>query len=349
MLSRLYPPLNKAIKPLLTRKSMPDLALEVEEVWPAETAILPPVLMLEGDWKRITAVQEETSWDIEKKRTAGGEHLHQPTIRYTFENVLATPWGCYMLGRSFHQAGKVDLGQLLRGPVGRRKAGYFGLPVIGMKYFGHWLRDGLPASLLRQPHEALYFPVNPSWPHAKAYCRLLNIDRLQDPLVFFDRLSVCADVGQNRHRQNRMRDIQDAVHAKLPKRSASGAFIRRGRSGAARVLLNEDAVAEALAKRGFNICSVSDGLEAILAATAHVDTVVTVEGSHWAHAFFAARRGAGHLTLNPSDRFNNHYAAYMPALEQTLATLVIERHSDGYVADLERLHALLDVLTAKIR
>jgi hypothetical protein len=341
---RLFPVLNKAIKPFLPRKPIADMACAVEEIWPAETSILPPVVMLDDDWDRITAVQEETSWEAERLRTMGGTHIHQATRRYTFENVLATPWGCYMLGRSFHQAGKIDLAQILRAPIIRRAAGYFGQPVIGMNYFGHWLRDGMPASLLKQPHEDLYFPVNPAWQHAQAYCRLLDIDRLQDPLVFFDRLSVCADIGQNQHLHKRMRIIQDTLHSKLQTRSARGVFIKRGKSGAARILLNEDDVADTLAKRGFNICAATDDLDIILAATAHVDTVVTVEGSHWAHAFFAANHGAQHVTLNPSDRFNNLYVAYMPATDSTLATLVMERHGTGYMVDLGRLNTLLDMV-----
>lgn len=349
ILSRTYPLINKAIAPLLGRRPLAAMATKVEEISPAERTIMPPVLMLEDDWDRITAVQEETTWAAEDLRTKGGEHLHQPTMRYTLKNVLATPWGCYALGRSFHQAGKIDLGQVLKGPVLRRKAGHFGLPVIGMKYFGHWLRDGLPASLLRQPHEDLYFPVNPSWHHAKAYCDLLEIDRLQDPLVLFDTLTVCSDVGQNTHRRNRMRKIHAAIQAKLPAPTASGAFIRRGATGVARILLNEDEVCEALAQRGFNICSATDDLDTILKATSGVDTIVTVEGSHWAHGFFAARVGGGHLTLNPSDRFNNQYSAYMPALDQTLATLVMTRQSNGYVVDLDRLNTLLDRLTERLQ
>lgn len=317
-------------------------AIDIEEIWPAETAGLPPVTMLEGDWDRITAVQEETSWEAERLRIAGGMHEHQATMRYTLRNVLATPWGFYTVSQAFYRSGKVDLGQLLGKPVAHHEKGYFGTPVIGMKYFGHWLRDGLPCSLLRRPEEALYFPADPSWHHAQQYCALLEIDRLSAPLVFFDEMSVCTDFGQNQHRHARMRQIQETLHAKLPKGAAQGVFIKRGKTGAARVLLNEDEVATALAARGFNICSASDDLQTILAACAHVETVVTVEGSHWAHAFFAARRGAAHVTLNPSDRFNNLFAAYVPALGQRLATLVIVRQGAGYVVDIARLDHLIE-------
>lgn len=222
-LSRAYPFINKALAQFSARRPLHEIAIEAEEIHPAETTILSPVLMLEGDWDRVTDVQEETTWDAERKRTQGGEFQSQATIRYTFENVLATPWGCYKLGRSFRQAGKVDMGQLMRAPIVHREAGYFGLPVAGMQYFGHWLRDGLPASLLRRPHEDLYFPINPSWHHAKAYSDLLKIDRLIDPLVFFDRLSVCIDIGQNRNRQDRIRTIHRAIQSKLPPPAAPAA------------------------------------------------------------------------------------------------------------------------------
>lgn len=345
--ARLYPLTAKLGRSRPWASELQRQAIDIEEVWPAETAELPPVTMLEGDWDRITAVQEETSWEAERLRSAGGLHEHQATMRYTLSNVLATPWGFYTSDQAFYRSGKVNLAQLLGMPVVHHEKGYFGTPVIGMKYFGHWLRDGLPCSLLRRPGEALYFPVNPSWHHAQQYCALLGVDRLAAPLVFFDEMSVCTDFGQNQHRQGRMRQIQKALHAKLPTGTARGVFIKRGKTGAARVLLNEDEVADALAAQGFNICTAADDLQTILEACAHVEIVVTVEGSHWAHAFFAARQGATHVTLNPSDRFNNQYAAYMPALEQRLATLVMTRQDNGYVADIARLNGLLEHLRAQ--
>lgn len=346
-LSRLYPVTSRLAQSFLGRKPMDALAVEAEELYPAETVTLPPVVMLEDDWDKITAVQEETTWEAEKLRSFGGMHTHKPTMRYTFRDVLATPWGCFKGGAAFHQHGTPDLGKVARAPLRHEAAGFFGLPVIGMKYFGHFLRDGLPCSLLRREDEALYFPLNPTWPDARSYTERLDMDRLDTELVHFDRLSICSDRGQNRHRHARMREIYDRIQRTLPPGKNELVFIRRGKTGAARVLLNEDAVAAALEADGFAVCAATDGAEQILATCAGAQMVVTVEGSHWAHAFYAAGIGAGHLTLNPSDRFNNQYAAYMNALDLSLATLVVDRREGGYVADIDRLRLLIDRLAAK--
>lgn len=347
-LSRLYPVTSRLAQPFLGRKPVGELAVEVEEIYPAETETLPPVVMLEDDWDKITAVQEETTWEAEKLRSFGGEHTHRPTTRYTFRDVLATPWGCFKAAAAFHQHGKPDLGKVARAPLRHEAAGFFGLPVIGMKYFGHFLRDGLPCSLLRREEEALYFPLNPSWPDTQGYAARLGMERLETELVHFNRLSICSDIGQNRHRHGRIREIYDRIQATLPAKTNDRVFIRRGKTGVARVLLNEDEVAAALEADGFAVCAATDGSEKILATCAGAQMVVTVEGSHWAHAFYAASIGAGHLTLNPSDRFNNQYAAYMGALDLSLATLVVERREGGYVADIDRLRRLIDRLEARL-
>ncbi|RLJ36211.1 uncharacterized protein DUF563 [Litoreibacter meonggei] len=340
---RLYPFLNKVLFSSRGTRSAKDGALSIEEISPAETSDFPPVLMLDGDWDRITAFQRQTTPELERIRVAGGMRENQATLRYTYRDVLATPRGQYMLGKSLNHKGPVPLQALLSGPIPRYSKGYCAQTSVTRDYFGHWLKDGLPSALLRRPDEALYLPVKEGWDHAHAYVRLLGWDPTPGQLAYFEEMSLCVDIGQNASRRARISQIHDHLKQDIAASSAPGAFLRRGNTGVARLVVNEDEIAELLAARGFNICHASDDLATIRRACAGVPCVVSMEGSHWGNAYFAARRGALHVTFNPCDRFNCHYADFMPALDQRLATLVVGQAEGGYYVDPERLLRLIDL------
>ncbi len=339
--ARFWPFLNKALKTCGAAKTLADVTVAREEIHPAETAVSPAVTMLPDDWDNITAIQHETSEAAERKRVAGGLREHKATERLRFHNVLATPRGCYTFGKSFNQHGRIALRELLSGPIERYEKGFYALPVIGMKYFGHWLTDALPTALLAQEDEALYLPDTPDWPHSRAYLDLLGWEPVPGPLAFFEEMSLSVDIGQNADRRARLCRIRDRIAATIPASAAPGVFIRRGHSGVRRKLLNEDEIANYFAAQGFNICTPTDSLETILGACCGVRTVVSVEGSHISHAILSAQPGALVVTLNPADRFNNVWADYMTGADLRMATLVISQGPDGYYADLDRLRQLI--------
>lgn len=343
LLPRLYPFYNGLLSRLRPPGGLADLAETVEEVCPAETSYVPPIIMLEGDWDNITAFQLETTERAERLRIFGGERQHAATMRYTFRDVLATPHGCFTAGKSIYRHGALPHRDILTGPIAQFDRGFYALSPILTKYFGHWVHDGLSTTLLARDDERLYFDAPPNWPHAQGYLDRLGLGQIPYRLAHFDRLTVSEDVGQNSNRAARRRQIQARMQEILPPRSAPGVFIRRGATGAARILLNEDEIANLLAARGFNICSAQDDLDTILAACAGVDLVVNMDGSHWAHATFAAALGALHVTLSPADRFNGLNAEYVTALNQRFATLVVPQSGAGYLADADRLLRLIDL------
>ena len=65
----------------------------------------------------VTAVQSETTFDTEILRLTGGMRKHQATVRYKFNNVLATKRGCYILGKSFSQNKRITLKEILSEPL----------------------------------------------------------------------------------------------------------------------------------------------------------------------------------------------------------------------------------------
>jgi hypothetical protein len=61
-----------------------------------------PVLMLNGDWDRVTAVQENCGHG-KKLRVMGGEHHHQATMHCYVQKRQATLMRCYTFGSVANQ------------------------------------------------------------------------------------------------------------------------------------------------------------------------------------------------------------------------------------------------------
>lgn len=228
-------------------------------------------------------------------------------------------------------------------PIERHASGYFAASPITQQYFGHWVCDGLITTYLKRLHEELYFPYNPAWSHAREYVDLLKIEQLRPDHVIFDEMSYCRDIGQNAGRAARLERLQAKVQGIFGDASVLGAFIRRGRTGVPRVLLNEDEVVDALSTRGFAIVSSTGPLEHILRSVSGAPITVAMEGSHWNHLFLASRGDALHVTINPADRFNNVFADFIDHTPGQLATTVAIREGDGYRVDVSNLLRLINL------
>jgi len=333
---RLWPLESRIRSKLRKRRSMDDICLSRTVICPAEISTMPPVVMLPEQRALVTATQPKTTLEHEWKRIAGFEAQHEGTVRYVFSNVLATPQGFFVNGHGFNQFGHPSLGDLKPTKIHKRENGFFGLSPICMQYFGHWLLDGLPNTLLRQPGEDLYFPSNPSWGHAKSYLDLLEIDRIEHDYVLFETMSFCVDIGQNSNRRSRTKAIQHAVRSKIP-HGNKRVYISRGHTGENRILSNEADLVAALENVGFVVIPVTAPLEDILSACAGADVTLSMEGSHMSHVFFASNPGALHVTINPADLFNNVYADYMPSLDMHIGTFVAQIDDEGYRVNIPRL------------
>jgi hypothetical protein len=344
---RTYPILNKVLKVLGRKSDLDRVAVARDVICPETTSVYPPVFMLEGDEEAIVSTPSWSTKADEMRRVAGGARVLRAATRHIVRNVLATPRGCYVLGTSFNQVGRISLRELFTGPIERHDKGFHAETLTGVSFFAHWLLDGLPLALLCREDERLYLPDKLEWPHTTQYLDMTGLTPIRARLAVFGEMSVARDrgthgIGRNSDRGRRLRLIRDRIRARLPAPSAPGVFIRRGVSGNRRVLRNEDEVAAALAARGFNVCTSTDPLDVILAACSGVGIVVSVEGSHMSHGILAARAGALIVVINPADRFTVFYSAYLEALDQRLATIVAPRHDDGYHVEVARLLRLID-------
>lgn len=303
---------------------------------PEERSEMPPVLIGVGDRARVISAQPETTLEREWMRIDGAVAVHQATRRYVFKNVLATPFGFFAGGSGFARFGRPQLRKLFTEDIRRLEKGFYACSPISLKYFGHWLLDGLPSTLLAQKDEALYVGYDRSWCHAPAYLDLLGITRIPNDFVLFDEMTFCVDIGQNENRRERIRRLRECLQATVTGRGNTLVYLKRGKTGARRTIVNEDQLIAALEAEGFITVIADAPLSEILSACHGASTIVSVEGSHMAHGMLAAAEGALHVTLNPYDRFNNVFADYMPALRSRLGTIVMERAGEDYHVDIPR-------------
>jgi hypothetical protein len=52
-----------------------------------ETTLCPPAIQLPNDMDGVTAVMEDTTPELERKRIAGGQYQHEPTVALEFTGV----------------------------------------------------------------------------------------------------------------------------------------------------------------------------------------------------------------------------------------------------------------------
>ncbi len=336
-------PLNSYLLRRLRRPPRFDAAAKViEEVYPGEIVATPPIYMMPGDFEKITAVQHETTEEIERIRVEGQPREQGATRRLIYRDVLATPHGFYLANCGLQLSGGMRIGELLRARIHHEPKGFYATSQFSLRYFGHWLREALPSTLLKRPDEALYLPIPKAWRHAQSYADALGIDRLSADYVHFDEMVFADDLGHNSHQRARVREIYDRIQALCGESGAPGLYIRRGGSGAQRMLVNESEVIAALERRGFAVVSISDSLETIWKKAGGVPVVVSMEGSHHNHGLFAARPGALHVTINPADRFNTVFADSVAVFDARLGTVVAPRAEGGYVVDVASVLELLD-------
>ena len=337
-MKRFTPLASKIMSRILGHPAMAQAASRTEMLAPEEIIPIPPVKMDDSQREKVTRTEERTSFAAEWAKIDGRpDARHQPTMRYEFEHVLATPDGFFSSTFGYNAWGRLDLAPLMKSRIAEVDHGFHGLRAIGTRYFGHWLMDCLPTTRLRRPGEALFFPTPKTWPHALSYHELFGLDPLEHDYVYFDRLTFCDDIGKNSHLGARLLDMRREVQQASGNDRRRLVYFRRGDTGIARTITNEDALSDALAARGFEIVDARADLDVILRACSKAEMIVSMEGSHFANCILPADTDTRFVIINPADRFCNIWSDYLGLLGGRMGTVVAEKAGDGYRVDIPHL------------
>jgi len=339
---------------LFGEKSLLDVADKVWDIAPGETVRYQRSIALPGQFEKIRSVEENTSWEIEKAR-ANGETFEKPPVRaWRFSNAALYKGAIYAGGRERRILPlEANPPPSKNYPVLDINEGALAGSWLGLRYFGHWLTDDAPLALLAEQYGEPISPTPPDWHkgvhrenHVDAYVRYFGLNWRSAENVRFKSLVLFHDEEVTTHKAARMRTLRERVQEKRGSAPArKGVFIMRGvRDASPRAFLNEEEVAETLAREGYDIVEPARAtVEEIADAIYGAEMVVTMEGSQINHAVYFADEHAGFLAITPPDRFNSTTKHRVELLGMRYGYLTGDPSGGGFTANIDDLRRTIDL------
>lgn len=287
----------------LPMQDLVELASDRWEISPAETREIEPVICLPGQVERITHT-EFASLEATLHSMEGNPAEPMPaTMGYSFRDVDFID-GVLYTGHSELHLRRRQRSPLRHLPPQEHTSGAMYETWVGNRWFGNWLLDDCLTYRLAEDagHPVTSTPERGG--HVPRYENLLSMapDRVGD--VHFDELILFDDHANNSGRSARAQDMRQRLlkgHEPTPN---PGVFLYRGKSGDARILENEDEIAEKLESQyGFRVMFAEDhSVDDLIEACGATRVVAGVEGSQLNHGMAVMPPGGTLLTLQPADR-----------------------------------------------
>jgi len=326
-----------------------DYSALCDKEWVVSPAVVcgaQPGIWLENDMDGVTALAPGITFENEKKRLSGDARQHAATIARRLKNVHLFDGHIYK-GPSKLQINTVP--QRWRAPVGD----YHDLPSAALacswitsKYFGHWMKDGLP--LIYACNEVAP-PIRDTMElteHQRQYMHYLDLQTTPVGYGRIRELVIFEDFGQNAYKRARYDLIRNRFH---PQRRSThpGVMVLRGGTGEQRRLVNEMQIADHLRTLGFQILDPHKHSAAeIIAITKGARMLVSVEGSQLSQAIYSMAEGGTLLALQPPFRFNNVYKDITDCLDLRYAFVVGELCEGGFKLPIEKLDRIMHKIDA---
>jgi hypothetical protein len=264
-------------------------------------------VMLPGQLDRVTGTDEHSTVDFHRTAATEHESEHAPVLRWTFKHALVGRNGFVSSTANEHYGSGLRRAAL-SAPLRRVDELRHCQDYVTWRYFGHWLMDAIPKALIDPGVGELWMPHHPDWGHAADFVKALGLQPVEDELIFANRLYVYQDFAQGQHKSARYAWMRAKLHAAFDSRPGNDrVYLRRGATGAARLVVNEDALVDRLSTLGWKICDVGTLPVADLHKALHgANVVVSMEGSHINHAHLALEPGSALVMLTPADRFTTN-------------------------------------------
>ncbi|UJR83842.1 glycosyltransferase 61 family protein [Sandaracinus amylolyticus] len=282
-------------------------ATEVIELHPFEEQPVSPAFVLPGQLQRATATHGFTTLPFELARVASVRTFHAPTLAMRFENAVLIDGVLFANGARHNLV--LDRERLMPSwsRVPELHGVAFASSAVGSHSFGHFIAEDCATAHAAREKGVVYFAATrtPKSAHARRYLEIYGLAplreianaRLHDVWVF-------QDFAMNGHKRARLHALRERVKAIPAARTGHGVFFRRRSGGQARLLANEAALEERLAKEGFDVIDVmQEDLDTILRRVRGASVVCGVEGSALMHGLFAMADGGAVVSIQPPHRF----------------------------------------------
>lgn len=341
------PLVNLALRRLRQRTDVDFSRIESEIICPEEMQACGPLIYLDGQLDRVKVGSPFNPLDVELEQIRATEVWHAPTIRYTLSDCIVHDAGFDKFRTSYRKS-RLQQPDFLFSPVTEVDALSYSMSSTSHMFFGHWLQDALPAALLARPTEALLLDVRTDGAHAAEYVKAAELHPLPQGVYFARKLHFYQDFSQGPSKRARLATLRARLAAYIPDgqryKPGSAVYFRRGHTGVARLIENEDELIRVLTDRGFEIFDLEGASVAdIQQRFRHARMVVSIEASQQCHLSFAMPPGACVISLIPSDRFTMVLPGYARAVDLLPGFLVIDSAKEGYRVNVNDMFKTLDL------
>ncbi len=326
----------------ITRADILADACERWEVSPASSLHVRKAKVLPGQLERIEGTEFGTIDEVLRDFRGDFESLQPATMAYRVKDVLFHDGILSTRRTRRHLRRRTGYAPIARAPREERRAALYE-SWLGNRWFGNWLSDDcLTYPLARQ--YGTPFTSHTTSGHMADYEAALAMRPARAASTSFDELVLFEDKSDNAGK----RDRAEAMRRRLVgshTQSHPGVFLLRGQSGDARLLLNEQALAETLAtRRGFTILDPSRASVAQIAqACGGARVVAGVEGSHLVHGLAAMPRDACAFVIQPPGRAVSALKLLTDRQGQDYALVVAKGCTHAFNADIDEVERTLDL------
>lgn len=268
-----------------------------------------------GHLDRIKAVDPVTTVSAELDRVTCANLVHAESSIIHLKNVSIHS-GFLCNDRYFFRfPGKVCWGV----EKGLSLAPFIPSCLLSHKYFGHTVHDDLPGAYLANSLGMQFvLPYKLNYPHTRQY-----IDAIECSIALFHKklykeLCISIDFAENTHKTGRYNCIRSDIRKKFnnsKKNSVAGVYLKRGKSGISRKLLNEEDLIRFLTEMNWVVIEPeSMTVDQMMSQLIDCENIIGVEGSALAHALFGIRCGGNLIVLQPPRRFGSVFKGIMNAI-----------------------------------
>jgi Glycosyltransferase 61 len=281
-----------------------SVAVRQDILCPEETSTTRLPVYLNGQLERVTSSTGHQSLKAEIDGMLASTATHAPTIAYHIKDAILYDGSVYAKNMRYYLAPRNITNP--RSEIRHFKIAGLASTAVGQSYFGHWLRDDCIQYLLAEQTGSPICARPPAeFHHQTAYADYFRQDWTPVDRAIVDDLIIYQDFAQNSLKRARYELLSKRIAEAFP---AAGTreklvYLRRGATGAARLVQNETSLLDVLQKRGFDVIDVSAPAQEILRDLRQAKLVVSVEGSQITHCAFALEPGCALLVLQPPDRF----------------------------------------------
>jgi Glycosyltransferase 61 len=297
---------------------------------------------LPGQLDRVTAVRWGADVKQEIEQFLGGERPIGPTIRYSLKNSIISR-GVIYSGRKKKVISDISKRKELHGYIGSVDVVSIRSSFLGSYFFGDWLRDDCATTLIDDDGVKFYTP-SPHWADKEIYLDLFEKRFPVAGLLLAKNVTFYDDKCQNDHKVARINALRDQLKSKnLCSDRPEVIYVRRGKDGAQRTLVNEEEIVNVLSKRGVTCISPDDAGKPIINRIYGCSLFISMGGSQVSHAIFGVRPNGGVLTLQQPDQFYNPHMDWAVPSGIQYGSVIGRTTQDGLIVPVEDILRAIDL------